>query len=181
VGQEAVVRGIFSQLRRSWGGLDGLVNAAGIFRRGLIRDLVLADFEDVMRVNLTGALLCAREAFNLMGPGSAVVNISSLSGVPGVQKFAGFTAYGLSKFGLAGLTEMMALEGAPLGIRTNCLSPGAVRTDMLAQAAPDMPPALEPEDVAETICFLLSDESRALNGSNLVLDGNTQPGRTRPS
>ena len=142
-----------------------------------IRDLALADFEEVMRINLTGTLLCSREALGCMRPGGAIVNISSLSGVPGVQKFEGFTAYGLSKFGVAGLTEMTALEGAPLGIRTNSVSPGAVNTQMLQQAAPGLEPALEPEDVAEVVCFLLSDQSRACNGSNLTVTGNPQAGK----
>jgi NAD(P)-dependent dehydrogenase (short-subunit alcohol dehydrogenase family) len=111
-----------------------------------------------------------------MSPGSAVVNFSSLSGVAGVQKFEGFTAYGLSKFGVVGLTEMMALEGQELGIRTNCLSPGAVRTEMLKQAAPGLAAALEPAEVAQVVCFLLSPESSALNGCNLILSGNPPRG-----
>ncbi|NTV51567.1 MAG: SDR family oxidoreductase [Candidatus Firestonebacteria bacterium] len=176
IGCEETVRRIFCDLRRTWGGLDGLVNGAAIFKRGLIRDMVLSDFQEVMRVNLIGPLLCAREAFGCMLPGGTVVNISSLSGVAGVQKFEGFTAYGLSKFGLVGLTEMMALEGKILGIRSNCISPGAVDTGMLAEAAPGLVPFLEPTDVADVVCFLLSAESCALNGANLILDGNSRTG-----
>jgi len=171
VAREADVVACFRRVQRSWGGLEGLVNCAAVFRGARVRDLPLKTWNEVLGVNLTGTFLCCREAFRRMTSGGSIVNLGSLSGVPGVEKFPGFGAYNAGKYGVAGLTELLAVEGRALGLRVNCVSPGAVDTPMLRQAAPDLAPAMTPEDVAGTVCFLLSDESRAVTGVNLALIG----------
>lgn len=170
IGTESGVRRLF-EAAAARGGVDGLVNCAAVFRKAPAAELSLEEWNEILRVNLTGTFLACREAFRRMAAGGSIVNIASLSGVPGVEKFPGFTAYNVSKYGVLGLTEILAVEGKAQGVRVNCLSPGAVDTDMLRQAAPQLPPAVRPEEVAEAAVFLLSDRSAAVTGANLILTG----------
>ncbi len=175
VGDEQAVADLFNRVAERWSGLDGLVNCAAIFRQDEFSRMPLEHWNEVLRVNLTGTFLTCREAFRRLTTGGAIVNISSLSGVPGVEKFPGFAAYNVSKYGVLGLTEILAVEGQPRGIRVNCVSPGAVDTAMLKQAAPDLPPVMRPEEVAETVVFLLSGRAGAINGANIILSGSPRP------
>ena len=95
--------------------------------------------------------------------------VSSLSGVAGAEKFPGMAGYVAAKSGLAGLTEALAAEGRPHGIRVNAISPGAVDTPMLRIAGVDGP-RLRPAEVARIIAWLASPESAPLSGANLRLD-----------
>lgn len=171
IGTEAGVLGLFEQALETWGRVDGLVNCAAIFRKAAAADLALEDWNELLRINLTGTFLTCREAFRRMAPGGSIVNLASLSGVPGFEKFPGFTAYNVSKYGVLGLTEILAVEGKARGVRVNCLSPGAVDTAMLRQAAPHLAPAVRPEEVADAAVYLLSDRSTAVTGANLILTG----------
>ena len=101
--------------------------------------------------------------------GGSIVMVSSLSGVAGAEKFPGMAAYVAAKSGLAGLTEALAVEGRPHGIRVNAISPGAVDTPMLRIAGVDGP-RLQPAEVARIIAWLATPESAPLSGSNLRLD-----------
>jgi NAD(P)-dependent dehydrogenase (short-subunit alcohol dehydrogenase family) len=125
----------------------------------------------VIAVNLRGTFLGCREAFRIMREqkGGVIVNISSLSGVKGVEKFPGLSAYNVSKAGVAGLTEILAVEGKPDNIRVCAVSPGAVDTEMLRQAAPHLKAGMTPEDLAEILLFMADDTGRMLNGSNIEL------------
>ena len=96
--------------------------------------------------------------------------ISSLAGVAGTEKFAGMAAYVAAKSGLAGLTEALAVEARSLGIRVNAVSPGSVRTPMLALSGAPAEPVLEPGQVARIAGWLASPESAPLTGANLRLD-----------
>jgi NAD(P)-dependent dehydrogenase (short-subunit alcohol dehydrogenase family) len=176
VGVENDVVRAFARVREAWQGLDGLVNCAAVFEKATVRQMSLATWQNMLQVNLTGTFLCCREAFRIMTAGGAIVNVASLSGVPGVEKFPGFAAYNVSKYGVVGLTEILAVEGASLGLRVNCVSPGAVDTAMLKQAAPQLPPAMHPREVAPVGVFLLSEASGVVNGANLVLQGAPQVG-----
>jgi NAD(P)-dependent dehydrogenase (short-subunit alcohol dehydrogenase family) len=127
-----------------------------------------------MAVNLRGAVLCARQAFRLMQEcGGSMVNVSSLGGMPGAEKFPGYAAYTVSKFALTGLTEALAAEGRDYGIRVNGVAPGAVDTAMLQQAAPHLRTGAGPADVAKVIAFLCdSTESGCMTGATLVINSN---------
>jgi len=123
----------------------------------------------VIRVDLRGAFLCSQAAFRLMGPGGTIVNVSSLSGVSGTDKFPKMSAYVAAKSGLAGLTEALAVEGRPLGIRVNAVSPASVDTEMGRMAGIGQEPLL-PEEVARMIAWLATPESAPLTGANIRID-----------
>lgn len=127
-----------------------------------------------MAINLRGAMLCAQQAFRLMREqGGSIVNVSSLGGVAGTEKFPGYAAYTVSKFALTGLTEALAAEGKSLKIRVNGVAPGAVDTTMLRQAAPHLRTQTTPADVAKVIAFLCDpSQSACMTGATLVIDSN---------
>jgi NAD(P)-dependent dehydrogenase (short-subunit alcohol dehydrogenase family) len=139
-------------------------------------DLEPALWDEVMAVNLRGAYLCARAAFRQMArqqpSGGSIVNLSSLSGVRGPEKFPGLAAYNVSKAGILALSDILAVEGKPHGIRVNAVSPGAVETEMLRQAGHGLKALATPEDVARTIAFLVSDLSQPATGANLEILSN---------
>ncbi|EKD42718.1 MAG: short chain dehydrogenase, partial [uncultured bacterium] len=89
--------------------------------------------------------------------GGTIVNVSSLGGLERLQKFDGFSAYSMSKFGVVGLTECLAVEGKDFDITVNCVAPGAVETQMLKQVAPFFKTNTKPNDVARVIKFLCEE------------------------
>ena len=166
VSDEAQVKKAFSGLRS----LDALIHCAAVLIKKPLADLTADDWDAQIGSNLRGAFLCSREAFRLMRErGGSIVFVSSLSGVAGAEKFPGMAAYVAAKSGLAGLTEVLAVEGRPFQIRVNAISPGAVDTPMLRIAGVGGP-ALTPADVARVIVWLASTESAPLSGGNLRMD-----------
>jgi NAD(P)-dependent dehydrogenase (short-subunit alcohol dehydrogenase family) len=166
VSDEAQVQRAFERIER----LDALINCAAQLIKRPILELTAGDWDAQLGAGLRGAFLCSREAFRLMREeGGSIVMVSSLSGVAGAEKFPGMAAYVAAKSGLAGLTEALAVEGRPHGIRVNAVSPGAVDTPMLKIAGVEGP-RLQPAEVARIIVWLASPESAPLSGSNLRLD-----------
>ncbi len=176
VADEAAVEAAFTAAAAEFERLDILVNNAAILLSGPFAEMMTSDWDQVMAVNLRGAMLCARQAFQLMREqqsGGAIVNVSSLGGVPGTEKFPGYAAYTVSKFALTGLTEALAAEGKGCGIRVNGVAPGAVDTAMLRQAAPYLRTRTGPTDVAKIISFLCDPtESGCMTGATLVINSN---------
>jgi NAD(P)-dependent dehydrogenase (short-subunit alcohol dehydrogenase family) len=164
--EEAQVEGAAARLER-W---DALVCCAAVLIPSPLADMPAADWDETLRAGLRSAFLCGRAAFRRMLPGGAIVHVSSLSGVSDAEKFPRMAAYVAAKSGLAGLTEAMAVEGRPLGIRVNAVSPGAIATPMLALSGAPGEPALRPEQVARVIAWLASPDSAPLSGANLRLD-----------
>jgi NAD(P)-dependent dehydrogenase (short-subunit alcohol dehydrogenase family) len=155
------------------GPLAALVCAAGVLTPASLTDTTSEIWAQTLAVNLTGAFLCCREAFTAMRAGGGrIVNIASLSGVYATEKFPGLTAYNVSKYGVIGLTEAIAVEGKAAGISAICLSPGAVDTQMLREANPELRPGLAPPDVAELIVALLDSPMVAASGANIPLFSN---------
>jgi NAD(P)-dependent dehydrogenase (short-subunit alcohol dehydrogenase family) len=151
-----------------------LVCAAGVLSRVPFEETTCQMWEETLGVNLTGAFLCCRAAFAAMrraGEGR-IVNIASLSGIYATEKFAGLATYTVSKYGVVGLTEAIAVEGRQHGISAFCVSPGAVDTQMLRQANPDLRPGLTPGDLAELIVALLDKPWAAASGANIPLFSN---------
>jgi NAD(P)-dependent dehydrogenase (short-subunit alcohol dehydrogenase family) len=156
------------------GWLSALVCAAAVLTPAPFEETTSEIWERTLAVNLTGSFLCCRAAFGAMraaGEGR-IVNIASLSGVYATEKFPGLAAYNVSKYGVIGLTEAIAVEGKPLGISAICLSPGAVDTRMLRQANPELRPGLTPGDVAQLIVALLDSPLVAASGANIPLFSN---------
>ncbi len=176
VAEEAQVQTLFEQTLQRFGPTDILVNNAAVIEVRDFMEMDLATWESVMSVNIRGTFLCSREAFRQMSQnkrGGAIVNLSSLSGVRGPEKFPGFSAYIVSKYGVLGLTESLAVEGKPYNIRVNCVSPGAVDTVMLKKAAPFLKTNTTPDDVARTIFFLADEaQSHHINGANIEIFSN---------
>jgi NAD(P)-dependent dehydrogenase (short-subunit alcohol dehydrogenase family) len=156
------------------GPLAALVCAAGVLTPSPFEETTQAMWERTLAVNLTGAFLCCRAAFAAMrvAKGGMIVNIASLSGVYATEKFPGLTAYNVSKYGVIGLTEAIAVEGRNHGISAICISPGAVDTEMLRAANPALRPGLTPEDVARLILRLLDGPFAAASGANIPLFSN---------
>ena len=167
---------------------DGLVANAGIVRFGSLATLPADDWRAVLDVNLTGTFLSARAVATRMldaGTGGSIVTVTSINGVaPGPH--AG--AYGATKAAVALLTQQMALEWGPSGIRANAVAPGLIDAGMSTAIYADddirrRRAARVPlgrlgtgEDVAAAVLFLLSDEAAYINGTELVVDGGVTRG-----
>ena len=171
--EEDVVR-LFQTVREVYGRVDILINCAGIVAVRPFIEMDATTWDAVINVNLRGTFLCCREAFRMMSgqQQGVIVNLSSLSGVKGVEKFPGLSAYNVSKAGVASLTEILAVEGKPHNIRICAVSPGAVDTEMLRQAAPHLKAGMTAADLAEILLFLADDSGRMFNGSNIELFSN---------
>ena len=162
--------------------LSALVNNAGITGpRNTVTRTVLDDWERVMRVNLTGALLGMRALAPLMPRGAAIVNTGSTAGMTGYYS----AAYSTSKWALRGLTRSTALELASAGVRVNCVCPGVVDTEMirtntrLFEALQGITPLgrmAAPEQIADVVMFLLGPQSSYVTGTDIAADGGVTGG-----
>ncbi len=166
----------------AFGGLDIVVNNAGVLLLASIGDTTQAEFRRVQTVNVEGTFLGLRHAMLTMRPGGAagkggsIINISSIAASCGT---ANHVAYGASKGAVSAMTRHAASECAALGIRVNAICPGVVRTTMLV----DTPENIErctathplglgaPEDIAAAALYLASDEARWVTGAELTADG----------
>ncbi len=159
----------------AFGGLDVLVNNAGIANAAPIEHLTTEKWNAVLAVNLTGVFFGCRAVVPSMkaqGKGS-IINISSVEGMRGSPGLHGYTA---SKFGVRGLSQSLAVELGPSGIRVNSVHPGFITTDMTTRIDPgrlDIPLGRPgtPGDVAGAIVFLAGDASAFITGAEFVVDG----------
>jgi glucose 1-dehydrogenase len=183
VSSEDDVARAFGEARDALGGLDLLVNNAGIEKRFLLVDMPLEWWRRVIDVNLTGAFLCAREAARVMradGVRGAIVNITS---VHEVIPWEGFSHYCASKGGEKLFTQSIARELAPHGIRVVAVAPGAIATPINADVLADPKRKAEVEaeipygrwgevaDVARAVAWVASDEADYVVGSTVFVDG----------
>ncbi|MDX1583282.1 MAG: SDR family oxidoreductase [Thermoanaerobaculia bacterium] len=173
VTSETDVERAFDETEKRFGPCSLLVNNAGWIKPERLVDVSREDWEKMFSINVTGSFLTIRRALPRMierGRGS-IVNVASISGVPGPVKFPGFVSYCASKGALILMTESLAAELAETPIRVNAVSPGSVDTEMWAEASGGAEADMSPEEVAESIAFLLSGSSRPLNGQNLRVYG----------
>ena len=166
-----------------FGRLDVLVNNAGIAILKRIDDLTLADWNRQIEVNLTSVFLGCKYAMKAMrkGGGGSIVNLSSVAGLVGI---ASCVAYGAAKGGVRIMSKSVALEGARDNVRCNSVHPGFIWTNMQAQATGVRDPAQiqlppeqvplrrmgKPQDVADCIVYLASDESNYVTGAEFTVD-----------
>ena len=179
---EAGIVRLFETVDRDLGRVTGLVNNAGIHGpRGRLENLSASDIDAVLRVNVAGYFLCAREAVKRMstrqgGIGGSIVNVSSGSANNGSPNEG--ILYAASKGAVNSLTIGLAQEVAKDGIRVNTVSPGLTSPGMppaekVAELAPRLPMgrAGRPEEIAEAICWLLSDKASYTSAANLRVGG----------
>ena len=179
---EAAVGTIFVEVERRWGGLDCLVNNAGIWVRNPVDALDLALFDETMRVNVTGSFLCAREAVRLLQR-STDGNIVNLTSTAGQRGEAFYSPYAASKGAMISATKAWSTELAPK-IRVNSVAPGWVDTDMSADAlrgdatersaierAIPLHRIATAEDIAGSVLFLASALARHITGEIVNVNG----------
>ncbi len=191
VTDEAAWEGVIGAIKRAHGRLDILVNNAGIAINSPVTDMSLADWRRQTAINIDGVFLGAKHAIPLMregGRGGSVVNISSIAGLKGSPGLSGYCA---TKGAVRLFTKSVALEcaNAKDGIRVNSVHPGIIETPIwltvLPQDGTNAPPDLDalsavsvplgvkgvPNDIADGVLWLCSDESRYVTGAELVIDG----------
>lgn len=186
VSEEAQVINLVDKALSAHGRVDILVNSAGIELAKTVPDTTLAEWERVMDVNLKGVFLCSRAVIPIMrrhGSGT-IINVSSEQGLVGASENAAYTA---TKGGVIQLTKSMAIDHAQDGIRVNSVAPGPVRTplfDRFIESVEDPDAELRatleatvlkrlgrPEEIANVIAFLASDEASYMTGAIVVVDG----------
>ncbi len=190
-GCTAAVQAAVEQL----GGLDVLVNCAGIGRSGRLSEVDEASWDAMLDVNLKGTFFCCQAAHpHLHASGGNVINVASDAGLIGE---AGLSAYCASKGGVVNLTRALALELAPT-VRVNCVCPGYVDTDMVRRDGIEQatdPAAAErqligyaplkriaaPSEIARAIVYLASADARFITGAALQIDGGTTAGHPMPA
>lgn len=177
--EQAVIEAV-----EAFGAPDGLVSAAGVNSRVDFLELPLAEWDRVMRINLTGTFLIGQQVAREMvkaGREGSIVNIASTSAR--VIRRPDISSYAVSKAGVESLTQVMAVSLAEHGIRVNAVSPGPVETEMTSarRETPEGTRELlrgvlrgrlgRPSDVASAVSFLLSADSDFMTGSTMVVDG----------
>jgi NAD(P)-dependent dehydrogenase (short-subunit alcohol dehydrogenase family) len=195
VSQEEAVAGLFEDVSRAFGGLDALINNAGIAGpTGGVEDIAPADWRRTIDVCLTGQFLCTHYGVPLLkqaGEGS-IVNLSSAAGRYG---YAFRTPYSAAKWGVIGFTQSLAKELGPSGIRVNAILPGIIRGPRMEGVIRDRATQVGvpyaqmeqeylnrislrrmtgPEDVAAMVLFLLSPAGNNISGQSLGVDGNVE-------
>ena len=183
VGDKSQVDALVAQTIAAHGGIDVLVNNAGIFRAADFLDVTEEDFDAVLRVNLKGAFLVAQAVAREMaraGRGS-IVNMSSVNSVLAIPTIA---SYNVSKGGINQLTRAMALALADQGVRVNAVGPGTIATELAAKAVLTSEEAKnkimmrtpmkrlgEPSEIADVVAFLASDAASYITGEIIMVDG----------
>lgn len=166
------------EIERDYGGLDILINNAGINLRQTLSNMARKDWDRLLEVNLTGPMLGIQACAPLIKRrgGGAIVNVGSLAGLMGHPT----TGYSAAKWGLRGLTKSAALDLAPAKIRVNAMHPGLVETPIIDKHSPfyrnlcELTPlgrAGQPEELARVALFLASDDSSFITGVDIPVDG----------
>lgn len=180
VSQGSQVREMVDKIIDNSGRIDILVNNAGIARDGLIIRMKEGDWDKVLAVNLKGVFNCTQAVARYMmkNRSGSIINIASIVGVIGN---VGQVNYAASKAGVIALTKTVARELASRGVRANAIAPGFIKTEMTEKLSSEVKQKLfdeipqgrlgEPEDVADAVAFLASDESQYITGQVLHVNG----------
>jgi 3-oxoacyl-[acyl-carrier protein] reductase len=160
------------------GGLDILINNAGILRDRTVKRMTPDDWQSVLQTNLDGVFYCSKLGAEILRDGARVINVASIAGVVG---FHGQANYAAAKAGVIALTKVHAKELARRGITVNAVAPGVIQTPMLSGLKPEVLAEYEkqipvgrvgrPEDVAHAVLFLACEESGYITGQTLPITG----------
>lgn len=174
------VNEMFSQIQKTFGGVDVLVNNAGIAGQMLFTDITDETWQKMINVNLSGAFYCCREALRFMinKKSGKIINIASMWGETGASMEVHYSA---SKAGLIGLTKALAKEVGLSGVTVNAVSPGVIMTDMMKSFTEDDITALKDEtplnalgtveNVADAVSFLASRKADFITGQVISVNG----------
>ena len=162
VSDESDVVDLFAKIRELAGQLDILVNNAGIGVFQTLADTRVEDLDRILSVNVRGTFLCSQQALAMMAPRRSgyIINIGSVVSFKGYPEQAAYTA---SKHAQLGLTKSLAAEAQAHSIRVSAILPGGVDTDLISLARPDLDRSglMQPEDIAQSVLYLLSLSDRA--------------------
>lgn len=179
VSNEDQVNAMFQQVMKHYGKLDIFINNAGIYPQSSLIDMSTKDFDKTISVNLKSVFICSKAAFNCMkNNGGVLIQAASYAAI---IPSAGSGAYAASKAAVYSLTKTMAAEFAPYGIRVNGFIPGVIATGMtqgvIDEKSEELNQAIAlhrlgtPEDVANAVSFLASDESSYMTGTFIEISG----------
>ena len=173
ISEAGFVERLFGETEARFGPCDVLVNNAGMIDPAPLVETTPERWARMFAVNVHAIHLTCRRALPSMiaRRAGAIVNVASISGVIGPEKFPGWVSYCASKGAVISLTEALAVEVKDQGVRVNSVSPGSVDTQMWAEASGGAPAAMTAGEVAEAILFLASDRSRPMNGQDLHVYG----------
>ncbi len=172
------VESLMKQVKEQCGGLDILVNNAGIIRDRTLKKMTLDEWHAVIQTNLDGVFHCCKYGTEVMRDGGRIVNVASVAGLVG---FHGQTNYAAAKAGVIGLTRVLAKELARRQITANAVAPGVIQTPMLGEVKPEVMTEYlkqipagrlgKPEDIANAVLFLATEESAYITGQVLPVTG----------
>lgn len=159
--QEEAYSRIVAQTVAEFGGIDLLVNCAGLAQQGSFTDVEPAEWDRIFAVNAKAPFFICKEALPYLKQSQkpVIINIASVVGFKG---YINQSVYSSSKHALTGFTKVLAKEVQPFGIRVHLISPGGVATDMVKEMRPDIKPdeLLQPEEIAEIVRFLVTRKGR---------------------
>jgi len=174
----AQMEALMKQVKDAHGGLDILVNNAGIIRDRTLRKMTLEEWHAVIQTNLDGVFHSCKFGIEILRDGGRIVNIASVAGLVG---FHGQTNYAAAKAGVIGMTRVLAKELARRQITVNAIAPGVIQTPMLGEVKDEVKAEYlkqipagrlgQPEDVANAVLFLASEESSYITGQVLPVTG----------
>ncbi|MCQ4744247.1 3-oxoacyl-ACP reductase FabG [Blautia producta] len=158
---------VMSKIQNELGGVDILINNAGIIKDSILYSMSEEDWDQVIKTNLYGCFYTIKSVlYNMIKQRSgSIINISSVSGIKGIP---GQTNYCASKAGIIGLTKALAEELSTKNIRVNAIAPGYVKTDMIAELKSINGKIIFPEQIANVAKFLATEESNCINGEVIV-------------
>ncbi|AWM35638.1 3-oxoacyl-[acyl-carrier-protein] reductase FabG [Gemmata obscuriglobus] len=174
----AQVEALMAHVKGQFGGLDVLVNNAGIIKDRTLKKMTLDEWHAVIQTNLDGVFHCCKYGTEIMRDGGRVVSVASVAGLVG---FHGQTNYAAAKAGVIGLTRVLAKELARRQITANAVAPGVIQTPMLGEIKPEVMAEYlkqipvgrlgKPDDIANAVLFLASEESGYITGQVLPVTG----------
>ena len=169
---------LMATVKERFGGIDILVNNAGVIKDRTLKKMTLDEWNSVLQTNLSGVFHTCKYGAEILRDGGRVVNIASVAGLVG---FHGQANYAAAKAGVIGMTRVLAKELARRGVTVNAVAPGVVQTPMLGEIKPEVTAEYikqipagrlgKPEDVANAVLFLASDESSYITGQVLPVTG----------